>query len=801
MTNKENIIELLSPVGSFESLIAAVQNGCNAVYLGGKSFSARASAANFDDDELKRAVEYAHLRNVNVYVTVNTILDSNEVNEALKYISYLYDIDVDGIIIQDLGLAKAIHEVFPDFPLHGSTQMTINNLDGAKLLEKIGFTRAVLARETPIEEIEKITGNTKLEIEVFAHGALCVSFSGQCLMSSMIGGRSGNRGRCAQPCRKAYDIVGSNGEVVKNTDTKYYLSPRDLNTLDNINRLIDVGVHSLKIEGRMKRPEYVATVTSAYRSAIDKNLSSKQREDVEQIFNRGFTQGLTFGEFGKDYINTERPNNRGIVLGKVLRSGKNKVIIKLNDVLNVGDGVEIQIADGSNRGFVSEINAKIGDTVEFYLEEKAVIDSVVRKTSDIRLNEKARNSFSHENKFIELDLFGEFKLGSYGKLVGIANGVSVEKTTDQIIEQSKNAPMTREKIVDQISKLGGTNYRINSLEINVDDNIFLPVSIINLLRRQIIEELDKHFVEHENRSKGKLKDVNEYIKNKKTNIRNNKSMLSIEVNSHNQFQQLDLGKVDRIYFSYLENVLEDISKADNKNIEVFFKPDRIMYSSDYESLDRVLSKMNSIKKINANNLGTINRYIDNYEIHAEDGINVFNYKAVENLEKIGVNSYSFSPELTFTQIADIVSLSTDKLLSEAVGYGFTTVMTMKYCPMSALKGCLDDSKCSTCEYRKDYYLRDAKGIDFMLRRNNSQTLIYNAYPICMIENIEDFSKNGVNYLKLVFTRDDEPINEIQKTFYDGISGLASRDEIYELKDLLKSKYTNITKGHYYRGIE
>ena len=390
MTNREKTIELLSPVGSFESLIAAVQNGCNAVYLGGKSFSARASAANFDEEELKRAVDYAHLRNVNVYVTVNTILDSKEVNDALKYISYLYDIDVDGIIIQDLGLAESIHEVFPDLPLHGSTQMTINNLDGAKLLEKIGFSRAVLARETPIEEIEKITKNTELEIEVFAHGALCVSFSGQCLMSSMIGGRSGNRGRCAQPCRKAYDIVGQNGDVVKSTDTKYYLSPRDLNTLDNIDRLIDAGVHSLKIEGRMKRPEYVATVTSAYRSAIDKNLNSKQKEDVEQIFNRGFTQGLTFGEFGKDYINTERPNNRGIALGKVLKNGKNKVTVKLSGVLNVGDGVEIQTVDGANRGFSSDINAKAGDNVEFYLEEKAVIDSVVRKTSDMKLNEKAR---------------------------------------------------------------------------------------------------------------------------------------------------------------------------------------------------------------------------------------------------------------------------------------------------------------------------------------------------------------------------------------------------------------------------
>ncbi|RDC50793.1 U32 family peptidase, partial [Acinetobacter sp. RIT592] len=243
--------ELLAPVGSFDALKAAVQNGANAVYLGGKEFSARASANNFDREELKEAVKYAHIRNVKVFVTANTLIKQYEIDDFLNYIKYLYDIDVDAVILQDIGMAKLIKSLLPDFELHASTQMVAHSLEDTLYLQNIGFDRVVLARELNIDEIEYICKNTDVDIEIFVHGALCVCYSGQCLMSSMIGNRSGNRGRCAQPCRQKYELIDINSGKVIDTEGDYLLSPRDLNTIEEIDRVIEAGVHSLKIEGRM----------------------------------------------------------------------------------------------------------------------------------------------------------------------------------------------------------------------------------------------------------------------------------------------------------------------------------------------------------------------------------------------------------------------------------------------------------------------------------------------------------------------------------------------------------------------
>ena len=264
-----NEIELLAPVGSMDALKAAVQNGANAVYLGGKNFNARQYASNFDNDEIMEAIRYAHLRNVKVYITLNILLDEGELSHAIDYVRYLRKIGVDAIIVQDIGFASLIREIFPDMEVHASTQMTINNIYGIEHLKKMGFKRVVLAREVSIEEIKSISNKTNMELEVFIHGALCFSYSGQCLMSSFIGGRSGNRGRCAQPCRMPYTPIDENGQLLLDWDKLHLLSTRDLNTIEEINELLVAGVKSFKVEGRMKRPEYVATVISAYRKAID----------------------------------------------------------------------------------------------------------------------------------------------------------------------------------------------------------------------------------------------------------------------------------------------------------------------------------------------------------------------------------------------------------------------------------------------------------------------------------------------------------------------------------------------------
>ena len=333
-----NKIEILAPAGSMESMYAAINKGADAVYLGGNKFSARAYASNFDNENMQKAIDYAHSYGVKVYVTINTILKESEIEEAVKYVGYLYEIGADALIIQDLGLFKRIKEEYEDFEIHASTQMTIHNGEAAIYFKEKGFHRLVLSREMSFEEIKHISTDLMIETEMFVHGAICVSYSGQCLMSSIIGGRSGNRGRCAQPCRMEYTLQGEKSGEQKG----YLLSPKDMCTIEDVKDIIDTGTYSLKIEGRMKRPEYVAGVVDNYRKAVDKVILKKKynehegKEQLLQLFNRsGFTNAYLKSNPGKDMMSFNSPKNSGVPLGQIEKSGE----IKLKTSIALGDGV------------------------------------------------------------------------------------------------------------------------------------------------------------------------------------------------------------------------------------------------------------------------------------------------------------------------------------------------------------------------------------------------------------------------------------------------------------------------------
>ncbi|HEY3423156.1 MAG TPA: peptidase U32 family protein, partial [Negativicutes bacterium] len=371
------MIELLAPVGNREALVAAVESGADAVYLAGKLFGARASATNFSEEELADAVRFVHLRGVLVYVTVNTLLDNTEIPVLIRYLQYLYQIGVDAIIVQDIGVAKIVRDMLPAMPVHASTQMTIHNLDGVEFLAEIGFERVVLARESSLADLKHICSNTTIEIESFVHGALCIGYSGQCLMSSLIGGRSGNRGRCAQPCRLPYTLVNKNGDdVLKEAQAgEYLLSPKDFNTLELLPQMIEAGVNSLKIEGRMKRPEYVAVVVDTYRRAIDAYLADKHnyvvtqedQKDLAQIFNRDFTTAYLEGKQGRNMMSDRRPNNRGVRIGRVISYDLNSqmVTLKLDEPLWVNDIVEFWVKVGGRVSSTVSLMKVKGESVQF----------------------------------------------------------------------------------------------------------------------------------------------------------------------------------------------------------------------------------------------------------------------------------------------------------------------------------------------------------------------------------------------------------------------------------------------------
>ena len=333
------MVELLSPVGDFECLKAAVQNGANSVYFGAETFSARAFASNFNITDLQKVIQYAKIRGVKTHLTLNTLIKNNEFEEAFNLAKKAYEFGIDAIIVQDLGLAMQLIKAFPDLPIHASTQMTVHNLNGALELQDLGFKRVVLSRELSANDIDYICKNTDVEIETFIHGALCISYSGQCLFSSMLGGRSGNRGKCAGPCRLPFELL----ENTKKLDSGYLLSTRDLCGLEFIPKLINAGVKCFKIEGRMKNPEYVATVTRIYRKYIDLAYSNEEyvidendKKELLQVFNRGMSSsGHLSNDVNRNLVFKEKPSNMGLFLGKVQKfnSQKGYITVKLNELL------------------------------------------------------------------------------------------------------------------------------------------------------------------------------------------------------------------------------------------------------------------------------------------------------------------------------------------------------------------------------------------------------------------------------------------------------------------------------------
>ena len=650
-------VELLAPVGSFEALKAAVQNGANAVYLGGKDFGARASANNFDRDELKEAVKYAHIRGVQVFVTTNTLRKENEIEDFLEYAKFLYDIDVDAIILQDIGMARLIKRELPDFELHASTQMVAHSLEDVKYLESVGFDRVVLAREVTVEEIKYICDNCKADIEVFVHGALCVCYSGQCLMSSMIGNRSGNRGRCAQPCRQRYELIDVyTGEVV-NSNGDYLLSPRDLNAIEEIDKVIDAGVHSLKIEGRMKRPEYVATVIDGYRKTIDEylatnklNVSDETINDLYTIFNRKFTKGLLLGDVGKDMMNSQLPNNQGLYVGTVVDYNKKakRLKIKLANTLKKGDGINLgggTIGRIIKNGNIETIGYK-GETIELDFVGEARKGQIVFKTSDSELMDRVQATFTQDKEFVKniIDAKITIKLGQK-PILTLKDRHSNEATIegDKIVEEAMKVALSKEKVETQLRKLGNTPYELDLLEIELDDNVSLPISLLNQMRRDCIELLDKERVSIKNR-----KYKNKIVKYKPVLYNRNKQQeISVKVKNLEQLESaLECG-VDRIYYEDTNTIDKGMSLAMKYNKKVIYSAPRIIRNKEYNHLAKANNA--GVESVQVGNYGSID-YFKDKKLNIDYYLNAFNSETINYYKEIGADTLCISQELNINEI-------------------------------------------------------------------------------------------------------------------------------------------------------
>lgn len=779
-------IELLSPVGNMDCMHAAVQNGADAVYFG-SGFSARAFASNFDGDDLKCAIEYAKLRGVQTHLTLNTLIKNDEFENAFSVAKMAYNYGIDAIIVQDLGLANLLINSFPNIAIHASTQLTAHNLDGVLSLQDMGFRRVVLSRELTLEEIEYITKNSNVEIETFIHGALCISYSGQCLFSSMVGGRSGNRGKCAQPCRLPFSLID---EKSSKLDSGYLLSTRDLCGLDFIPNLINAGVTSLKIEGRMKSPEYVATVTRIYRKYIDLAYSNEpyvvedsDRKLLALAFNRGgFSNGHLSKDYNKNLVFKEKQNNCGLFLGTIEKYNAKKGLItfKCAENLHIGDSIATQNEQGSYK--ISELmlkntnikESKCGDVVTIgRMKGNIKVGDKLYKISDSIITSEIRSTFSEnsENRKVKLIFNSKFALNkpielniSSNSNIDVYKNLNINIISIKCPEQAKSSGLSKENIIKQFSKTNNTPYEFCEFNIELEDNLFLPNSVLNELKREALSRVKDFAISNFSRNLGNkdlLSRINSYAETSTSTLK-----IALLLNNLNLENYDNLQKIDKLYIPLKFFI--------NKNY-----CDKIKYLSTKASLYIYLPTImrNNYNKLFANNLENIitnfdihgfvvsnisglyiikkltEKYNKNFEFISNYTLNVYNSYSAYELQKRGITTVTLSPEL---DKEGLISLCNSTPNSELIVYGNLPLMNMNYCLFGTSNKCYSNCK-HTCNSNNKYYLNDRMNINFRIIPDNIDTVttIYNS-------KITSIASDEFNVSSLRIDILDESIDEINK---------------------------------------
>ena len=758
-------IELLAPAGDEEALKAAIMAGANAVYMGGSRFGARAFAGNFEDDKLIDAVDYAHQMGVKIYITANTIIKDEEIGDFLNYIDFLYEIGVDAVILQDLGMIDIISKRIPDLELHASTQMTASTAQDVLFLKELGVSRVVLSRELSYDEISAIKTETNVEVEAFVHGALCVSYSGKCLFSSMNGMRSGNRGMCAQPCREPYKATVENKPLL---DKEYVFSTKDLNTLDILEDLIDAGIDSLKIEGRMKRSEYVFAVTSAYRQAIDNvimkhepSISSLDMNygalELDKVFNRDFTKGYIGQDKGSKIMNHKFQKYVGKPVAKVIEYDRKskRLILELLDTLTKGDGL--------NTGeFVGRILKKDAIVKSADKGEIVAIDSIkkfepgfiVYKTFDKIFMDDISSRMSRVKK-IPIKAFVEIRNHNYPTLIlNDYKGNTGEYKLEEYTTTALNKPTTRESIIDQIQKMGDTPFFVDSIEVSVDENIFIPIKTLNLLRREAVSLL----IESQSNSNKRVIEFKiEFNPTKINHSKKSKKELkwSVLIHKQEQFEAAIKFNVDRVYVHGYKLYSLLSKKYPNKNIYYALPP--VIKQSDISIIDKMLKSNPNIKVLHSS-LGYIESQIFE-NVVLDYPLNLLNSFSHNLMHKKSCET-TITPEMIFS-IGGSLDYIDDIQMVEMPVYLYPKLMITEYCPHKN-----DDG---VCKYKKcmleHTQIISKQSDEFVLKKSiNCKTILYPSKPkhinINAVNNFIDkgFSKFRVELLNESY---DETINILE----------------------------------------
>ena len=713
--------ELLIPVGNKECLLAAIHNGADAVYLGGKKFGARAYSNNFDEQEMIEAIKLCHLYGVKIYVTVNTMIYNSEIEQVMNYLNFLYINNVDAVIMQDNGLIELTRKTIPNLEIHVSTQAHNHNKPAIEHYKQLGCTRVVFDRESSLESIYKLDVN--IEKEVFVYGALCICYSGNCLFSALNGGRSANRGMCVGSCRLPYTLYKND---IKQKEG-YLLSTKDLNTLPKLKEILDCNIDSLKIEGRMKSKEYVAIVTKTYRKLIDNYYEGKEllltKEDNEKLlktYNREFTTGYLFEE--KNIINDKTSNHQGVKIGKVIGVNNKRITIELDSNLYQNDAIRF---DKPNKGmYVNSLynnkgllvsNISKGNICQVDNKDRIMIKDLlgsnVLKTIDTKLNEELNNT--QEKKILVNISFKAF-IGTKATL-SITDNTNTIEITGNIVDKALNAPITKERIIEQLSKLGNTPYKLNKIDIEIDNNIFINLKELNELRRTATEQLT--------------------IKREGTPISD--KQLTIK--------EYPYKTATKPKISILTRNEDQLKLAISNNIDIIYTTDKNLYNkykdkNIYLRLDRVIEKHKEYKNENllCTEFGSIVKYGNNNNIRTDYYLNAANDHTISKYLSLNSKSVTISIEADNLQINDIKN----KEQSEIIVYGYPECMIIKNNIFN-----IRDEKT---------YLKDTKNNKYLVTYDNF-THIFNHEPINLIDRIPKLKGFGTLRIELL----NENIGEVQ----------------------------------------
>jgi U32 family peptidase len=825
--------ELLAPAGSFTALKAALANGANAVYLGGKTFSARAYADNFTLEEITEAVKLAHFWHTKVYVALNTLVSDEEMVSAVFYTAELYRAGVDAIIIQDLGLLELLRQALPELDLHASTQMGVHNAAGCNLLASLGVKRVILSRELSLADMQAVRVATKIGLETFVHGALCICFSGQCLFSSLVGSRSGNRGRCAQPCRLAYRLVNDYGEPVDvQHPGLYLLSPRDLFGYEKLEQLHALNLDAWKIEGRMKKPEYVAVVTGVYSRALQElGQSGKLKKDQEalrrllQVFNRDHNCGYWEGNPGASLMSYARPNNRGVLAGRIVGRSGDQIKVKLSQPLFLGDMLELWVSTGSRETLtVSEIGGKAGPVESAAPGETVLLAASagregdrVFKIFDAPLINEARQSYT-EFPVKPLHFTIQARLGQPLWLrAQDDDGYAAEQKSDYVVEAAVNSVSDMTSVKVQLGRLGGSGYGLGEVEGELDQNVMLPSSVLNKARRALVDELLYQRQSREQRPFDQIRFAQSVKNNTLPTRRALPSRMQLSVLAADREQALLAASrgvhdiyLDAVGFAGREKldyplIAKEVERQGSRLIP--YLPQIILPQEEAAWRELIISwHNNSIEAVVINNIGQLALMRElgwDRALYAGMGINCFNSYACRLLQEQGVSRVILSPELTDEQLRE---LRPGALETEVFAQGALQLMVSEYCAAGALRGGRDlaDGKDQACsrpclQDGTKLHLRDEKGFIFPLRFDSACRMhVFNSREHCLFKEIPALQQAGVGRLLL----DLRLYNRQRAGRLLDLYLLAVKDRISfeEARDKINTLMRDYTKGHLHRGV-